>query len=182
MKGLIMISTATTQRAPLGPWHRLFYRGPSTEVLFNDYARQGRIDDTAPITASYEVIIAAPVDRVWDVLSRPEGWGGVDRGIRDVRLDGSVVEGARFSWRNGRTRLTSRFAVVDVNRELTWTGAALGAKVVHRHVMAPTDDGMTRLYSEESMAGRFLVLLFSSAKLHAALEQWLTAIRTAAQS
>jgi uncharacterized protein YndB with AHSA1/START domain len=177
-----MISTATTQRAPLGRWNRLFYRGPSAEVLHNDYARQRRIDDTAPISASFEVIIDAPVDRVWEVLSRPEGWGGVDPAIRDVRLDGGVVEGARFAWRNGRTRLTSRFAVVEANRELSWTGAALGAKVVHRHVMTPTEHGMTRLYSEESMAGPLLVLLFSSAKLRAALEQWLAAIKTAAES
>ena len=175
-------STTTTQRLPLGRWHRLFYRGPSTEVLYNEYARQRRIDDMAPITASFEVIIDAPVDRVWELLSRPKEWGDVDPAIRDVRLDGSVVEGARFTWRNGRTRLTSRFAVVDANRELTWIGAALGAKVVHRHVMTPTEHGMTRLYSEESMAGPFLVLLFSSAKLHAALEQWLTAIKSAAQS
>ena len=111
------------------------------------------------------------------MLSRPEAGAVWILQYSDVRLDGGVVEGARFTWRNGRTRLASRFAVVDANRELTWTGAALGAKVVHRHVMTPTDNGMTRLYSEESMAGPFLVLLFSSAKLRAALEHWLTAIK-----
>jgi Polyketide cyclase / dehydrase and lipid transport len=175
-------TTSTTQRLPLGRWHRLFYRGPSTEELYNDFACERRIDDTAPISASFQVTIDASVDRVWEVLSRPNDWGGVDPTIRDVRLDGPVVEGAPFTWRNGRTRMTSRFAVVDGLHELTWTGTALGAKVVHRHVMTPTGQGTTRLCSEESMAGPLLVLVFSSAKLHAALEQWLTAIRTAAES
>ena len=175
-------SSTTTQRLPLGRWHRLFYRGPSTEELFNEYARQRRIDNTAPITASFEVIIDAPVDRVWECSAVPTvGAGWIPR-FGDVHLDGGVVEGAPFTWRNGRTRMTSRFAVVDAEHELTWTGAALGAKVVHRHVMTPTNHGTTRLYSEESMAGPLLVLVFSSTKLHAALEQWLTAIKAAAES
>lgn len=139
--------------------------------------RQRRTDAAAPIVARQEVVIDAPVDRVWQVLSHPEDWATVDPGISDVHLEGGVVEGARFTWRNGKARLSSRFAVVDPNRELTWTGTTLGAKVVHRHVLTPTDDGRTRLATEESMTGTLLVLVFSRAKLQTALEKWIGAIR-----
>jgi hypothetical protein len=178
-KGLAMIGLMTP--APTGTWRRLFYRGPVADVLYDDYARRGRIDDAAPVVASHEVLVDAPVNRVWVALSRPEAWPSVDPDIHAVHVDGGVVEGARFSWRNGRTRLSSRFAVVDPGRELTWTGSALGAKVVHRHVLAPAGAAGTRLYSEESMAGLMIVLLFSSTKLDAALAKWLTAIASAAQ-
>ncbi len=177
-----MIATAhNPPTSTMGAWQRLFYRGPATETLYNDYARQRRIDHIAPITASHEVIVDAPVGRVWQLLSQPENWAEVDPGISDVNVDGAVIEGRRFSWRSGRTRMTSRFAVVDVEREMTWIGAAFGSKVVHRHVLTAIDENTTRLYSEESMAGPLLILLYSSTKLSGALQKWLSAIKTRAE-
>ena len=41
----------TTHR-PLSPWRRLFYTGPSTDVLYEDYARRGRIDNRTPISTA----------------------------------------------------------------------------------------------------------------------------------
>ena len=43
------------------------------------------------------------------------------------------------------------------------------------------DDGATRLYCEESMAGPFLVLFYNSDKLRTGMEQWLAALKTAAE-
>ena len=174
-----MIDLATHR--PLGTWRRLFYTGPSNDVLYEDYARRGRIDELAPISARCETIIDAPTERVWELLSQPLRWGRFASEVRDVQLDDGVVEGGRFTWRNGKTKLSSRFAVVNPCRELTWTGTALGSRAVHRHLITPTDDGQTRLASEESMAGPLLVLFFSNAKLHASLTTWLAAITAAAQ-
>jgi uncharacterized protein YndB with AHSA1/START domain len=174
----IMIELASHQ--PMVTWRRLFYAGPSADVLYEDYARRGRIDDLAPIAARGEVLIDAPVERVWELLGHPERWERFATEIRDVRLGDGVVEGGRFTWRNGKTKLTSRFAVVSPARELTWTGTALGSKVVHRHLLAPIKNSQTRLVTEESMAGPLLVLFYSSAKLHASLDTWLTAIATTA--
>ena len=174
----------TSTRASARPrwWSTLLYRGPSLEVLHDEYARCRRIDPSAPIMAAHTVTIAAPVPLVWRVLAQPERWSEIDSAIHEVHLDGGVLEGARFTWRNGKTRLASRFAVVDHERELTWTGTALGAKVVHRHVLRPTPDGGTELFTEESMAGPSLVLFFGSTKLYRALERWTSAITVAAES
>jgi hypothetical protein len=161
---------------------RLRSRGPDIETLHADYASRGRIDEAAPIVASYTLHIEAPVTRVWEVLSRPERWPAIEPAITHVRLDCGVVAGGRFTWRNGKARLTSRFAVVDPERELTWTGTGLGAKVVHRHVLEPTRDAKTSLFTEESMTGPLVALFFRSDKLRLALERWLTAISVAATS
>jgi len=160
---------------------KLLYTGPGIEALHAQYAAQGRIDTKAPVTASREIVIAAPMATVWALLSDPRGWGRIDPAIHDVRLDGEVAPGTRFAWRNGRARITSRFAVVDPEREITWTGLSSGAKAVHRHLLAARDENHTHLMSEESMAGPLLPLFFGNAKLAATLDNWLTAIKTAAQ-
>jgi len=161
---------------------QLFYSGPSIGVLHEEYAKKGRIDEKAPITTAYEVCIEAPVERVWELLSDPPNWETFDPDIHDVHLDSGVKADARFTWRNGTVRMKSRFAVVEGAREITWTGVAYGAKVVHRHVLGPTGDGgATRLLCEESMAGPLLILFFNNAKLQAGLKKWLGALKTAAE-
>jgi hypothetical protein len=43
-----------------GMLKRLFYGGPPIGVLHEQYAKKGRVDDEAPMKASYEVLIEAP--------------------------------------------------------------------------------------------------------------------------
>ncbi len=59
---------------------------------------------------------------------------------------------------------------------------AYGAKAVHRHVLKLTEGGATRVFSEESMAGPLLVLFYNSAKLGADMEEWLSALKSAAEA
>jgi len=149
---------------------------PTMERLHEDYARQGHIDASAPVTARRELVVDAPVDRVWAVLADPQAWSSIDPKIHRVELDGDVAAGTAFTWRNGPIRLRSRFAVVDPLHELTWTGAALGTRAVHRHVLAATDDGRTRLVTEESMDGLAAKLFYRDSRLAADLDAWLHAI------
>lgn len=161
--------------------NRLFYGGPSIGVLHEEYAKKGRIDAEAPGKAFHEVLIEAPIERVWGLLSDVPRWGDWESDVHDVRLDSAVAVDARFVWKNGKVRIRSTFAVVDAGRELTWTGVSSGAKAVHRHVLEPTDRGATRVFSEESMAGPLLVLFFDGAKLRTGMEKWLTALKTATE-
>jgi hypothetical protein len=46
---------------------QLFYSGPSIEVLHEEYAKKGRIDVNAPVRASQEIRIEAPVERAWEL-------------------------------------------------------------------------------------------------------------------
>jgi len=160
---------------------KLFYAGPPLRVLHEEYAKNGRIDHEAPVTTTYEEDIRAPRERVWALLASPLGWETFDPAIHDVRLDGPVAAGTRFTWANGKARMKSRFAVVDPGRELTWTGASMGFNVVHRHLLADAPGGSTRVRCEESMAGPLLTLIYGEAKLRTALETWLTALKSAAE-
>ena len=160
---------------------QLLYRGPSIEVLHEQYAKREHIDTRAPVSAAYEVEIDAPVQRVWELLADPMAWPSFAPEVHDVHLDAPVAVDTRFTWANGKAHMKSRFAVVDPGREITWTGVSSGFKAVHRHLLDATSDTTTRVRSEESMAGPLLPLVYGSAKLQAGLEQWLTALKAAAE-
>jgi len=160
---------------------KLFYAGPPLRVLHEEYAKKGRIDQQAPVATTYEVSIQAPRERVWQLLADPPDWQKFAPAIHDVHLNGPVASDTDFTWANGRARMKSRFAIVDPGRELTWTGASMGFKVVHRHLLDDTDGGGTRVRCEESMAGLFLTMVYSESKLRAALKTWLTALKADAE-
>ncbi|MFC4040535.1 SRPBCC family protein [Dactylosporangium siamense] len=159
------------------------YRGPSLDELHENYAKRHRIDEAAPFRSAYEVTIDAPAGRVWDLLADPVKWPAFDPAIRDVRTasDDAVAVDTQFIWVNGRTTITSRFAVVEPLREITWTGTAMGSRAIHRHLITPRGDGASLLQTEESMSGALLGLFYSSTKLHAELIRWLTSIKAAAE-
>lgn len=161
---------------------RLLYRGPSIDVLHEEYAKKGRLDEHAPIKGEFTVRIEAPAEQVWRLLSDPATWTTLDPGIRDVRLEGPVAVDTRFTWKKGGARMKSRFAVVDPGREITWTGRAAGANAVHRHLLQATADGATEVRTEESMAGPLFILVFNEAKLRTVLTTWLTGLKTVAES
>ncbi len=160
---------------------KLFSGGPPLRVLHEEYAKNGRVDQGAPVTATCEVDIRAPRERVWQLLASPLGWERLGSGIRTVSLDGPVAADTAFAWTNGRARMKSRFAVVSPGQELTWTGTSMGFKAVHRHLLSDAPGGGTHLRCEESMAGPLLTLFYSEAKLRSALAEWLTALKTAAE-
>jgi carbon monoxide dehydrogenase subunit G len=159
------------------------YRGPSLDELHEDYAKRHQIDEAAPIRSAHEVEIASPAERVWALLADPAGWSALDPAIHDVRVagDGAIAVDTRFTWVNGRTKIASRFAVVEPLQELTWTGSAMRSRATHRHLLTPREDGTTLLRTEESMAGTLLGLFYNSAKLHAELTRWLDSIKTVAE-
>ncbi|KAA2265362.1 molecular chaperone Hsp90 [Solihabitans fulvus] len=160
---------------------KLLYRGPARQELHEGYAKRRRIDQDAPVVSASELRIEAPVERVWQLIADPTGWPQVLPGRRVLELDAGVAEDADFVWAMGRTVMRARFAVVDVNRELTWSAVAMGVRAIDRQVLTPTPDGATVLRIEESMAAPLIGLLFSADRLRGQHEDWLRAVKAAAE-
>ncbi|GAA0979461.1 hypothetical protein GCM10009555_044230 [Acrocarpospora macrocephala] len=158
----------------------LFYRGPSLEKLHTDYALRGRIDEKAPVVSTSSVVVNAPVDRVWEVMSDLRGWPAWYPQYRVLDLT-ETAPGAFFRWQLGSMKITSRFAVIDPGRELTWTGVVFGFKAVDRHLLEPLDDARTRVTMSESLAGPFASVLYGSDKLREGHERYLSALKTEAE-
>jgi hypothetical protein len=160
---------------------KLFYSGPSLTVLHDEYAARGRIDPDASLISSSSLVIDAPVARVWEVMADLASWPSWASNLEIVELT-DVRPDAPFRWKLNGVPLRSRFAVVDAERELTWTGVFFGHKAVDRHVLEPLEDGRTRTTVEESLAGPLLPLFYSESKLRANHERWLAELKAAVEA
>jgi len=160
---------------------QMLYRGPSRQMLHEGYAKHGRIDDQAPITTSSDVVIDAPLDRVWAQLINLPAWPTITPSIRDVRLETVIEVDAYFTFRLYHVPIWAQLAVVQPSRELTWTGVSLWFRSIDQHVVEPLPAGGTRLWIAESFAGLLAVPLMSRARLKMQHEQWLRAFKQAAE-
>lgn len=123
---------------------QVFYRGPPLEVLHEEYAKKGYIDDAAPVKTSSDIYIQAPVEQVWKLLINLPAWPMIDTAIRTVSLNTTVSVDAHFSFVLKGFPIQAKIAVVDPGRELTWTGVSLWFKSIDVHKLEPAHDSGTR--------------------------------------
>ncbi len=141
------------------------------------------IDHDAPVQATRSVAIAATPHLVWGLLADIASWASWNSDVREVSVPDGVRPGATFTWRSGPGRITSTFAAVEPERELSWTGRSLGITAVHVYRLQPESEGTTVLI-EESWTGLPTLLLRRKcqAMLENALETGLARLKTAVEN
>lgn len=160
---------------------RLTYRTPDAETLAQ-YARAHHVDTAAPIQASAQITIRAPIEHVWALLTDVANWAEtLEPAVSKIELPTGVQTGANFKRTLNGLPIAARFEVVDPPHEIAWTGSTLGIRVVHRFVLTEQPDGSTVVSAEESMGGRPLAITYSSTKLQAAMDDSLTHLKQAAE-
>src|SRR5262245_61167671 len=124
-------------------FRQMMYRGPSREVLHTSYAKSGRIDERAPITSSSQVVIAAPAEQVWALIINLPAWPTITPSIRDVQIESTLEVDAFVRFRLNNFPIRARLAVVQPNRELSWTGVSLWFSAIDRIVLEVLSDDQT---------------------------------------
>ena len=144
-------------------------------------ASNGQIDDHAAVKASSEIFIAAPTDKVWNLLVGIDAWPKWHPNISAANITGPVKEGTEFKWTTGGTKIASRLALVKPDEELAWTGTALHVTAIHVWQLRAAPNGGTLVSTKESMHGFMLKLFYSSADLQKTQRAWLDALKREAQ-
>lgn len=147
----------------------------------DELASKGQIDDKAAVQASTEMLIAAPDDKVWRLLSNIDGWPKWQSTISFARTAGPLKPGTEFTWTTGGTKIKSRLALVVPNTDLSWTGSARGAKAIHVWHLKAVEGGGTLVTTKESMSGFLLGMFYSSKDLAKSQKEWLEALKGAAE-
>jgi uncharacterized protein YndB with AHSA1/START domain len=154
--------------------------GASVKQL-NHLAASGSIHEEAPVTAHLQIEIAAPTARVWALLIDASSWPAWQKPIESVTAPGPLAAGTTFTWRTGGTSIRSQVQLFEPERRLGWTGKAMTAHAVHIWELKPEAPNRTLVTMKESMDGPFMAKLFPSQKLAAADNEWLLALKRAAE-
>jgi uncharacterized protein YndB with AHSA1/START domain len=116
------------------------------------HASEPAISSEAPVVSAHEVVIDAPIDRVWDVLTAIERWPEWNPDVKSVSLGGPVERGSSFRWKAGPGTITSLFEHVERPHVVAWSGRTLGIRAVHVWRLESKDGG-TLARTEESYDG-----------------------------
>jgi uncharacterized protein YndB with AHSA1/START domain len=150
-------------------------------VSDDELARGGEIRENAPVRASLEITIHAPVEKVWALLTDVANWPKWHPDISETKMAGPLEAGTAFSWTTGGTHIKSRIAIVQPNEKFAWTGTAYWAKAIHVWKLERLSGDKTQVTTSESMSGFMLTLFYSSKTLEQTDQRWLDRLKLAAE-
>jgi hypothetical protein len=151
-----------------------------SDSQLDQLARNGNIQENAPVKASSEITINAKHDLVWALLTDVNSWPKWQKDISKAEMRGPFQPGTEFTWTSG-TQIRSRLALVQSPQALAWTGQAYKAKAIHVWTLEALPNGQTLVRTKESMDGFMLTVFYSSKKLKESQERWLSSLKAAAE-
>ena len=112
----------------------------------------------APLYARRQIVIAAPLDRVWDLQTTINAWPTWQRDITTAKLEGPLAAGSTFRWQAKGLNITSQLHTVEPRHLIGWTGVSLGMAAIHNWTFEAQGTG-TLVTTEESLSGWLTRLL-----------------------
>lgn len=117
-----------------------------------------KIDARAPLAGRRELFIAAPIEKVWRILTDLPRWPEWQPGIASVEVTGPLAVGMVFRWKGKGFAITSTLGEFDPPRRIGWSGHAAGMTAIDIYILEAKDGG-TLAATEESMSGWLARLL-----------------------
>lgn len=112
------------------------------------------INKDAPVTSQSEIIIDAPTEKVWQILTNINDWPSWQKEVTESTLKEEASEGVEFKWKAGGLSFTSQIHTIDSKMKFGWTGKTLGASAIHNWFFTENGD-KTKVRVEESLQGVF---------------------------
>ncbi len=112
------------------------------------------INKDAPVTSQSEIIIDAPIEKVWQILTNINDWPAWQKEVTESTLNEDVSEGVAFKWKAGGLSFTSQIHTMYPKKKFGWTGKTFGASAIHNWFFTD-DDNKTKVRVEESLQGVF---------------------------
>lgn len=154
--------------------------GPSLSTM-HEGAMAGRVQEGAPLRARQTVTVEAPRERVYALITDVAGWPRWQPNVTKVAPPAALESGARFTWVNGGSEISSQLAAVEATTLVAWTGSVATAKAVHVwRLTSPTPD-TTRVDVEETMDGFLLTWFYGQKDLDAEMRRSLANLKVAAE-
>lgn len=89
------------------------------------------VNRKAPVLATVEILIDAPVERVWEVLTDIREWPSWNAAVSAVSMYGEFEPGTEFHWKADGVTIISQLQEIEPHRRLLWTGRMPGIRATH---------------------------------------------------
>ncbi|MFJ5637362.1 SRPBCC family protein [Streptomyces goshikiensis] len=144
------------------------------------------IDHSAPVITRDNIVIHAPLDRIWKIQTDIEAWPAWQpEVIEATRLTpGPLRAGSVFRWSvHGLAGIDSTVKQVVPERRIAWGGPAQGITAVHVWTFTQRADGV-HVHTEESWAGAPVEADTPALQqaLDASLDTWLHRLKAKAEN
>lgn len=110
------------------------------------------INTDAPVITRDEILIAAPIQTIWDLQTDVPGWPSWQPDVDGAHADGPLTVGSVFRWQTAGLDITSTVEEVDAPRRIVWGGPAQGIIAIHRWTLDEQDGGVL-VHTAESWDG-----------------------------
>lgn len=141
------------------------------------------INRHAPVIASAEAYVDAPLSTVWAVKADLHAWPTWNPDVAWVAFPGPLAAGTAFRWKAGGLPIASTLMEVEPERCIGWTGQTRpGIRAVHVWTFEAEGEG-TRVRTEESFDGWFARFFAGPARrlLAETLEKSMAALKAEAE-
>jgi uncharacterized protein YndB with AHSA1/START domain len=142
------------------------------------------IDRDAPVVASDEIAIAAPVELVWAIQTDVARWPDWRPDVELAEAHAPLSVNSSFSRRMAGVDIVSVVGELDPPRRIVWSGAARGIVAVQVWTVLPRGGGAL-VRTEESWDGEPVTAAAPEAmqaQLERALRAWLEQLKRTAEA
>lgn len=112
------------------------------------------INQNAPVRSHAEIVVDAPVGKVWSILTEINDWPSWQSEVTESDLKGELKKGTEFTWKAGGLSFASRIHTIAPLAGFGWTGKTFGASAIHNWFFKE-ESGKTVIRVEESLQGVF---------------------------
>lgn len=136
------------------------------------------IDYKAPLHAEKDILISAPLEKVWSEITQIDQWSTWQPDVTSSRLDGTLVKGTMFYWKAKGLNIASTLQIVEPVQRIGWTGKSLGMQAIHIWIFEKRKEG-TYVKTKESLSGWFprVLKLFDPKFLEKSLQNSLQVLK-----
>jgi uncharacterized protein YndB with AHSA1/START domain len=106
------------------------------------------INTSAPAVATHEILIKAPAQRIWSLLTEIDRWPGWNPAVKSAKLNGAFEVGTTFNWKSRGISIVSTLQEIQPTTKLVWTGKAIGTRAIHVWSLKSTSAGVLVCTSE----------------------------------
>ncbi|MBN1397612.1 MAG: SRPBCC family protein [Bacteroidetes bacterium] len=140
------------------------------------------INNRAPASTRHQIVIGAPIEKVWNLLSDIDRWPSWNPTISFSKLEGPLAPGTSFRWKSKSAPIVSILQEVIPQKRISWTGKSMGTKAIHIWELEAQGNN-TIVKTEESFNGLIVKLLkgMMQKTLDQSLQEWLLCLKQNAE-